>query len=165
MIVIRNEEVTFCLDQVRPNNVPEFVGTDAYFTKHGWFYPISYYANVVLDLLDGNIKRPGKQGTIQKAILITRDGLLYEYTISKSGDVSKRRCLYSSAFIFHRCDDPKEDQMISTYLDVSPEMSDKALLFTLMETTENIQRKITTVKFDEIVEELRKRFPLEVEKK
>lgn len=165
MIIIRNDAVSFFLDQVRPNNIPEFVGHEAYFTKHGWFYPISYYANDVLDVLDGFIKKPPKQSSIQKAVLITRDGLLYEFAISKAGDLRRRRVLYTPAMIYHRCDEPKEDQMISTYIDINPMMSNEDMLLKVILDTENIQRRVMTMSFDDIVAELRKRFPVDVEKK
>lgn len=165
MIIIRNETVAFFLDQVRPNNISEFVGHDAYFTKHGWFYPISYYANDILDVLDGFIKKPPKQSSIQKAVLITHDGLLYEFAINKAGELRRRRVLYTPAIIYHRCDEPKEDQMISTYIDVAPQMSNEEMLLKVILDTENIQRKVMSMPFHDIVAELHKRFPVDVEKK
>lgn len=165
MIIIRNGQVTFCLDQVRANQIPEFVGLDGYFTKHGWFYPITYYATNILDVLDGKRKRLEKANEIQKAMLITHDGLVYEYTVNREGEVRRRRCLYNDTFIYHRCDVPKEDQMISTTLDVNPALGDMDILNTMIENSENVQRKLMTIAFNTIVEELHKRFPIEVEKK
>lgn len=165
MIVIRNAKVTYCLDQVRANQVPEYVGTDAYFTKHGWFYPVSYYATDILDVLDGTRKRIDKIHDLQKALLITSEGLVYEYTANREGIIRRRRCLYSSDFIYHRCDEPKEDLMISTALDINPELDDSDICFMVLRNTEAVIRKLQTSSFDWIVEELNKRFPRQKEEK
>lgn len=165
MIIIRDAKVTFCLDQVRANQVPEYVGMDVYFTKHGWFYPVSYYATDILDVLDGKRKKIEKVHDIQKALLITHEGLVYEYTVNRDGVVRRRRCLYSPAFIYHRCDEPKEDQMISTALAVNSELSDMDILNLVLTNTEAVMRELATFNIDWIVEELNVRFPREEEKK
>ena len=165
MIIIRNALVTFALDQVRDNQVPEYVGEDAYYTKHGWFYPVSYYATDILDVLDGKCKKIGKAHAIQKALLIDRDGVVYEYTANRDGEVRRRRCLYSPAFIYHRCDDPKEDLMISTVLDVTPEMSDIEIAKMVLNNSEQVMRKFAAARIDDIVRELNERFPLKKEEK
>lgn len=165
MIIIRNQEVTFFLDQVRANQIPEYVGPNAYYTVHGWFYPITFYANDILDVLDGHCKKANTQHDIQKAILITPDGRLYEYTIDKKGDVRRRRCLYTEDFIYHRCDEPKEDQMLSTFIEVAPLMTNEEMIIKVIENSELIRRKLMTMTFQEILSELHKRFPTDVEKK
>lgn len=165
MIIIRNAKVTFCTDQIRANQVPEYVGTDVYFTKHGWFYPVSYYATDILDVLDGKSKRIDKVHDIQKALLITHEGLVYEYTANRDGVVRRRRCLYSPEFIYHRCDEPKEDQMISTVLAVNPIMPDKEIVKTVLLNTEAVMRETATVDVGWIIEELNKRFPPKKEEK